>query len=246
MTFNKKEWSKKYLNRPEIKLKREEYYNKNREKINLQRKKHYQENKVRILKRMKEYVQRPDVKTRIKEYAKKTWIENKEEIKEYKKEHYQKNKIKILAKNRKWERENPERVKKYRQESYKNNPDVRENKKRYQKNNRKKINKRMKEYWKIPNNLLRFRIRSRVHRALTLYTKTGKIMSARKYNINYKSIIKYLKPLPDNLEDYHIHHIKPLFTFDLTIPEQIIEAFKPENHKLLLISDHRKINHYEL
>ena len=68
-------------------------------------------------------------------------------------------------------------------------------------------------------------------------------MTSKKYGINYQAIIEYLKPLPENLSNYHIHHIKPLFTFDFNNLEEIKKAFAPENHKLLLIEEHRKLNH---
>ena len=48
-------------------------------------------------------------------------------------------------------------------------------------------------------------------------------------------IIEHLKPFPKDLSKFHIDHIKPLCSFDLTDFEQIKMAFTPENHQWLTI-----------
>lgn len=118
-------------------------------------------------------------------------------------------------------------------------------------------NKYMKKYKKNRIKIdrefaIKTRLRDLLSRGLKHYTKTGKIYSSKKYGINYKAIIEYLKPFPKNISNYQIHHIKPLFTFKFVNPdgstnlETIKEAFKPENHKLLTIEKHKNINHFEL
>lgn len=52
-----------------------------------------------------------------------------------------------------------------------------------------------------------------------------------------KEIIEQLKPFPKDLSKYHVDHIKPLCSFDLTKPEEIKRAFAPENHRWLLIEE---------
>ena len=69
--------------------------------------------------------------------------------------------------------------------------------------------------------------------ALRIYTKTGKVMKAKDYNINYELIIEHLKPFPENITKYHIDHIIPLSWFDLNDEEQIKIAFAPKNHQWL-------------
>lgn len=86
------------------------------------------------------------------------------------------------------------------------------------------------------NYAIRQRIRLRIIRALTHYSDTGKIMTSRKYGIDYGAIIEHLGPHPNTIGiagDFHIDHIIPLSAFDLTDPEQIKIAFAPENHQWL-------------
>ena len=70
-------------------------------------------------------------------------------------------------------------------------------------------------------------------------------MKSKDYGINYKKIIENLKPFPKDIENYEVHHIKPIYTFNFNDPEEIKKAFAPKNHKLLTIQEHKKINHFE-
>ncbi len=81
------------------------------------------------------------------------------------------------------------------------------------------------------------RLRSSLHKNLSKYTKTGKVFSSSKYGINHKAIIEHLKPFPENINEYHVDHIKPLCSFDLTNPNEVKKAFAPENHQWLLIEE---------
>ena|SRR3990167_1689233 len=80
-------------------------------------------------------------------------------------------------------------------------------------------------------------LRVRVFLVLKKYTQTGKIWSSKHYGIDYKAIIEHLKPFPEDLSKYHIDHIRPLCSFDLTKPEEVKLAFVPENHQWLTIRD---------
>ena len=62
-------------------------------------------------------------------------------------------------------------------------------------------------------------------------------MKSKKYGIDYKAIIEHLKPFPKDISIYHIDHIKPLCSFDLTSPKEVKKAFAPENHQWLLARD---------
>lgn len=84
------------------------------------------------------------------------------------------------------------------------------------------------------------RLRRSLHHALTKYSKTGKIMSSRKYGINWKEIIESLKPFPKNLKEFEIDHIIPMSSFDLDDKEQVKKAFASENLQWLTISENRK------
>lgn len=84
------------------------------------------------------------------------------------------------------------------------------------------------------------RLRSSLRHAMSKYSKTGKIMSSRKYGINWKAIIESLKPFPKNVKDFEIDHIVPLRAFNLTNPENVKEAFSPSNLQWLTIEENRR------
>lgn len=182
---------------------------------------------------------REKIKLRDKTYCQ----EHKEETKERKKKYEYSEKGKLRRK--KYNQDNQEQLKKLHI-------------KWYNKNKGKNCYKlRVREYQKIRRTedkdfAIKSRLRSLVKIALKRYTKTGKIMKSRDYFIDYQAIVDCLKPFPENLKDYEIHHIKPLFTFDFinedgsTNLEEVKKAFSPENHKLLLKDEHRKLNHFKL
>jgi len=115
-----------------------------------------------------------------------------------------------------------------------------------------------KEYWKRTEVRLKIRERERIKRksdkryaiadrlrrslnhALTKYSKTGKIMSSKKYGINWEEVIEGLKPFPKELKNFEIDHIFPLISFDLTKIEEIKKAFDPSNLQWLTIEENRK------
>lgn len=84
------------------------------------------------------------------------------------------------------------------------------------------------------------RLRRSLNHAMTKYSKTGKIMSSKKYGINWKEIINSLKPFPNNLKYHEIDHIIPLHTFNLTDTKQVKNAFAPSNLRWLTIEENRK------
>lgn len=84
---------------------------------------------------------------------------------------------------------------------------------------------------------LEARLRARVRRAFNVYTKTGKMRTAKEYGIDYKAIIEQLGVCPGARDEYHVDHIIPLSLFDLADPEQVKLAFAPENHQWLKVAD---------
>lgn len=96
---------------------------------------------------------------------------------------------------------------------------------------------------------LSVRLRNSLNQMLKKYIQFGKIYYSKKYGINYNNIIEYLKPFPENLSNYEIHHIKPLYTFNFinedgsTNMDEIKKAFAPENHKLVTKEEHIQIHH---
>lgn len=84
------------------------------------------------------------------------------------------------------------------------------------------------------------RLRRSLHHAITKYSKTGKIMSSKKYGINWKIIIEGLKPFPKELKKFEIDHIIPLHTFNFTKDKEVKKAFSSSNLQWLLKEENRK------
>ena len=84
------------------------------------------------------------------------------------------------------------------------------------------------------------RLRRSLHHALSKDSKTGKVMSSKKYEIDYKEIIEHLKPFPENIKNFDIDHIIPLHLFDLTNPENVKKAFSPSNLQWLTREENRR------
>ncbi len=84
------------------------------------------------------------------------------------------------------------------------------------------------------------RLRRSLNHAMTKYSKTGKIMSSKKYGIDWKEVIENLKPFPDNLRDFEIDHIIPLHTFNLTNNDEVKRAFSPSNLQWLSKEENRR------
>jgi hypothetical protein len=86
-------------------------------------------------------------------------------------------------------------------------------------------------------------IRHRVLEALNRQLKGGKIEKSIYYGIDIPKIVDYLKSqLPDDFMsgEYDIHHIEDLIKFDLNNQEELVKAFAPENHKIILRDEHKK------
>ncbi len=151
-----------------------------------------------------------------------------------------------LEYDKKYRKEHPKKVKVINKKYYeknKDNPEFKEKRKvinkKYRKEHKEEIKANYKQWQKKilkenPTFKLERNLRCRIKKALRLYTQTGKIMSSRKYGINYKKIIEHLKPFPKDIENYEVDHIIPLSWFDFNNPKEIKWAFAPENHQWLL------------
>jgi hypothetical protein len=93
----------------------------------------------------------------------------------------------------------------------------------YRKRNCKNFRKLHKsdELYRLSNN-----IRNHLRKALQRHGN-GKVGSSRKYGIVYKEIFDVIGPRPS--KDYHLDHIRPLVTFDLTDVEEVKKAYSPSN-----------------
>ncbi len=224
-----REYNKRYNQRPEVKLRKREWYEKNKERILKERKEYREKNKDRI----KEYIQR-----------------NKEKIAKRDKEYREKNKDKIKENWKEYYKNNKYRIKKYRQEpkiklkikeyakNYSQRQEVKLKRNKYEKEYEYKLkrNKRRKLQRTVDFNFrIRERIRSNFYLSLKKYSTTGKIKSLKEYGIDMKMIIKHLKPFPKDIKDYHVDHIRPLVSFNFinkdgsTNLKEIKKAWTPEN-----------------
>jgi hypothetical protein len=183
---------------------------------------------------------------------------NKNHLILYKKLYYQKNKEVIKARTIENAQKNPQAIKKYAQLYYQKNKEVikariKKNSKHrrellaeygreyYKKNKKECIRKGQEYYKKRYHNDEKFniqmRIRKRLRKAFHSYSKNGKTRTSDEYGINYNAICKQLGPKPDNIETWHIDHIKPLCSFDFNNAAQVKQAFSPENHQWLTIKE---------
>lgn len=235
---NEREWYYKniskvreYCQRPEYKIKRRINYQKNKEYIKKYRTSYYFKNREKILNQQKKYQQS---------------LKGKKSHSERNKIYRQKNREKILLKMKEIGK-TPEYKKKKKEYREKNKIKLKQYFKDYYKRNKKIKMIYLNNYFKKrrisdKNFAVQEKLRRAVCSAFRLYTKTGKILTSKKYGIDYKAIIKHLKPFPKNIKNYELHHIKPLHTFNLNNHKEVKEAFKPENHILLTKQEHRELH----
>ena len=176
-----------------------EYYLNNKEKISAQQKEYYLNNKEK----KSEYHLKN--KEKIKEYNKEYHLKNKEKILEYSKEYYLKNKKKLL-----------------------------EQIKQYQLKNREKINNRQKNRRKTdPNYKLVDCLRRRLNHAIKGTSKSKSTLKLLGCTIEqfWIHLEKQFQPgmTRDNHGEYHIDHIRPCSSFDLTDPKQQAKCFHYTN-----------------
>lgn len=110
---------------------------------------------------------------------------------------------------------------------------------------RNEVKARIKEdnSWRLkndPNFAIANRLRRSLNHALTKYSSSGKIMSSKKYGIDWGEIIEHLKPFPKEIQNYEIDHIVPLHTFNLEDPAEVKKAYPPENLRWLIKHQNRE------
>lgn len=163
----------------------------------------FEEIRIRGLMEQAEYRKRPEVKARMQKYRKEYRQTDKgsEWIKNYRSKYYEENKEYVIQK----------------QKEYCKNPEV-----------RKIINKRRRE--KIANNpqfAIACRARNRVLKALK---RVGAVKSQKTMELlgcSFEFLKEHLESQFkegmswENRSSFHIDHIRPLASFDLTDPEQL-------------------------
>ncbi len=81
-------------------------------------------------------------------------------------------------------------------------------------------------------NSTRIRIRNRISKAIR-QQRLEKKFTVAGYGIDVGAIAAFLGPCPGIPSEWHIDHIRPLSSFDLSDLSQIKEAFRPTNHQWL-------------
>jgi hypothetical protein len=215
---NKDKRKAKYeANKIEINAKKKAYRNVNKEKIKLQRKVSYQKNKEKI-----------------KEYYKLWYKSNIDERKSYEKSYYVINKDKRRIYEKKWKEINKDKIK--------------ENNKKYREKNKERLKNYHNSYCnrKFKTNIqfkLQSNLRSRLNATIKKNFKSGS--AVKDLGCTIDELKKYLesKFQPgmtwDNWtkDGWHIDHIKPLASFDLSDRNQLLEACHYTNLQPLWAKD---------
>ena len=209
-----------------IKKKKKDYYQKNKEKIKAKRKEWHEKNKERLKDSRKAYFdQRKDLK---REYDKIYREKNKERLKKKDRKYYENNKKKILEQNKKYREKNSNWLKECQKKySIKN---------RYSKRKYDRIYCE-KKYKNDLNYKIKKHLRARIRSAIKSKCGEKSLKSMELLNCSIEHARKHLESqfkegmTWDNYGSYgwHIDHIIPCASFDLTDPEQQKKCFNYKN-----------------
>ncbi len=246
---------KEYREKNSEKIKRckRDYYRKNIKCIGKHKKEHYIKNKYKIIKKNRDYSLKN--KDKIKKYMKEYRIKNKDKLNEKMREYYKKKKKKIRERENNYYLKNKKRYKeRYRKIGW-------YHKKQYLIKNQEEIKKYRKKYWELnKNNILLLRIgrrkndlnykilenlRTRVCYALKMGKKSKKTMELVGCSIQeLKQHLESKFTFGMNWKNYgfgwHIDHIKPCASFDLSKAEEQQKCFHYYNLQPLWATENLK------
>lgn len=213
----------------------------------LESKLYREQNKEKIQEKAKNYYL--NNKKTINEKAKIYREENKEKIQKKSKKYYKNNKLVIDEKNKKYLRYNKEKRKKYEKDYIKNNQEkLKEYRKKYFQQNKDKIKEKLKNRRKIDLNFkISSNLRARIRNAIQIGNKKNTTKELLGCSIEELKI--YLeKQFRDgmNWDNYgsfwHIDHIKPCCTFDLSLESEQKQCFNFKNLQPLLKEENLRKN----
>lgn len=173
---------------------------------------------------------------------------NREKLAEYKRKQYKADPAKYAERGRKYREANPEKVAEYGRKWREANPDY---SREYYSANREKVAKYKRKYernrrdediqYRLAHNL-----RRRLRYAIKGNVKAGS--AVRDLGCSIEELKAYLESLfkPEmtwnNYGEWHIDHIEPLLSFDLTDREQLLEACHYTNLQPLWAKDNLRKN----
>jgi hypothetical protein len=210
------------IKKQKIKEYKRKYYTLNKEKVNQYSKKWYLKNKERKSKKSKE-----------------RYLKNKEIVSKQRKEWYLKNEEKVKQQSKKWYLKNKERrAKKSKEWVIKNKEKHRQLMKKWFSKNKEYIRKKNKERRETdPIFRMVSNIRRRILSALKGKNKSANTMKLLGADIEqvWKHLESTFKPgmTKENHGKWHVDHIRPCSSFDLSKPEEQAKCFHYTNLQAL-------------
>jgi len=208
------------------------------------KKQYYLKNKEKILESGRlNYIQNRD---KIKNSARQYWLKNKEKVSANSRAYYYLNREKYLQARRDYYRNNLQKEKQNRKKYWESNREKMTTRcKRYSQNHRSEIS--TGELSRYRNDLvfrLRKNLRNRIRQALKKNQKSGS--AVRDLGCTIDQLKQHLESrfnlgmTWDNYGQWHIDHIKPLASFNLTDREQFLRACHYTNLQPLWAKDNRE------
>jgi len=229
-----------YKNKEKQKL----WYLNNKEKKKKYQKEYYLNNKEKKKQYQKEW------NLNNKEKVKEWYLNNKEKKKQYDKKWRLNNKKHLNQYKKQWNLNNKEKNKRYQKKYYlKKKEKLNQYQKEWRLNNRKHIRKYENKYFKKrketdPNFKLLRSIRTRILKALKRNPKSKSTIKLLGCSIEecWQHLESKFQPgmTKENHGKWHIDHIKPCISFDLTDPEQQKICFHYTNLQPLWAEDNLK------